>query len=249
MQPWYVAKYHSEQLNVRHKVQAVYHFYVDKIPDHLEIAAEVRDDYTSVKINGHLIPKSEGFWLDKAFKRFSAGSNLLHEGENSITLVHEYGKDSGLESIYLLGDFGVTLKKERNPDDVHLTNLPQMLMAGDIVKQGLPFYSGAITYELARKIEGEIEVVFEDMPAALAVLHGDTDQITAFVPYKARISGLSSIEVIFNRRNTFGPLHLPMTYQGTYGPETFLSEDELWKEEMQLYSQGLSQNITFHREK
>ena len=87
------------------------------------------------------------------------------------------------------------------------------------------------------------------MPAALAVLHGDTDQITAFVPYKARISGLSSIEVIFNRRNTFGPLHLPMTYQGTYGPETFLSEDELWKEEMQLYSQGLSQNITFHREK
>lgn len=249
MQPWYVAKYHSEQLNVRHKVQAVYHFYVDKIPDHLEIAAEVRDDYTSVKINGHLIPKSEGFWLDKAFKRFSAGSNLLHEGENSITLVHEYGKDSGLESIYLLGDFGVTLKKERNPDDVHLTNLPQMLMAGDIVKQGLPFYSGAITYELARKIEGEIEVVFEDMPAALAVLHGDTDQITAFVPYKARISGLSSIEVIFNRRNTFGPLHLPVTYQGTYGPETFLTEDELWKEEMQLYSQGLSQNITFHREK
>ncbi len=249
MQPWYVAKYHSEQLKIRHKVQAVYYFYVDKIPDHLEIAAEVRDDYTSVKINGQLIPKSEGFWLDKAFKRFSAGSNLLHEGENSITLAHEYGKDSGLESIYLLGDFGVTLKPERNPDDVHLTNLPQMLMAGDIVKQGLPFYSGTITYELVRKIEGEIEVRFEDMPAALAVLHGDTDQITAFVPYEARISGLSSIEVIFNRRNTFGPLHLPVSYRGTYGPETFLTEDAQWTEEMQLYSQGLSQNITFHREK
>ena len=249
MQPWYVSKYHSDQLKARHKVQAAYHFFADKIPDHLEIAAEIRSNDTLIKVNGQLVSKSDGFWLDKAFKRFAVDKNLIHEGENSITLEQEYGKDSGLESIYLLGNFGVTLKKQRKWDEVHLTELPQMLTSGNIINQGFPFYSGAITYELSPKMEGEIEISFEDMPAALAILHGDSDQIAAFVPYKAKVSGLSSIEVIFNRRNTFGPLHLPVSYRGTYGPETFLTKNELWKEDMQLYSQGLSQNITFHREK
>ena len=113
----------------------------------------------------------------------------------------------------------------------------------------MPFYSGAIIYELQEKIEDTVQIRMEEMPAAVAVLHGDTDEIVAFVPYQAKISGLSSIEMIFNRRNTFGPLHLPLSYKENYGPETFLTEKELWKDEMQLYPQGLPLNITFQREK
>ena len=148
-----------------------------------------------------------------------------------------------------MGSFGVTLKKREGQENVHLTVLPEKLRAGNIVKQGFPFYSGSVTYALSEKIEGKTKVILEDMPVALAVLHGDTDEVVAFAPYEAQVSGLSSIEMIFNRRNTFGPLHLPLSYRENYGPETFLTEKELWKNEMQLYPQGLPQNITFLREK
>ena len=249
MQPWYTAKYHKDQLQKRHKVQAVYQFWADTIPDTMTIAAEIQEGQTSLQINGHLLEPTGDFWLDKAFWKFQVDPDKLYEGKNTITVEHEYGKDSGLEAIYLLGNFGVALKKREGQETVHLDVLPEKLRAGNITDQGFPFYSGTITYELFQKMEGKIQVILEEMPAAFAILHGDTDEIVAFAPYEAQVRDLSSIEMIFNRRNTFGPLHLPLSYRGNYGPETFLTEKELWKNEMQLYPQGLPQNITFLREK
>lgn len=249
MQPWYVKKYHSDQLKDRHKVKVVYSFFIDGIPDTLEIAAETGKTEILLQMNGHPLDEADGFWQDTAFHKFSVPSGTVQKGRNSVTVEYEYGRDSGLEAIYLLGSFGVSLVKEDKQERVHLTELPKKLKAGDIRTQGMPFYSGTVIYELQEKIEGVIQVRMEEMPAAAAVLHGDTDEIVAFIPYQARISGLSSIEMIFNRRNTFGPLHLPLTYKENYGPETFLTEKELWKDEMQLYPQGLPLNITFQTEK
>ncbi len=249
MQPWYVKKYHSGQLKDRHKVKVVYAFFIDGIPDSLEIAAEIGEKETCLQINGHPLEAADDFWLDTAFHKFLVPSGIVQKGRNSITVEYEYGRDSGLEAIYLLGTFGVSLVKEGRQETVHLTELPEKIKAGDIRTQGMPFYSGAIIYELQEKIEDTVQIRMDEMPAAVAVLHGDTDEIVAFVPYQAKISGLSSIEMIFNRRNTFGPLHLPLSYKENYGSETFLTEKELWKDEMQLYPQGLPLNITFQREK
>lgn len=249
MQPWYIAKYHCEQLKIHQKIQTVYWFYVDVLPDMLEIAAEIQGKHTYLKINGHVLEKKSDFWLDRAFCKFQVTSDMLCKGKNTITIEQDYGKDSGLEAVYLLGNFGVVLEEEEKGEAVHLTALPQLLETGSIVRQGFPFYSGKITYELAERIEGTVLVRFDNMPAALAILHGDTDEMVVFNPYEAKINGLSSIEMIFNRRNTFGPLHLPLSFKGNYGPETFLTEDELWEDKLQFYPQGLPMNITFHREK
>ena len=55
------------------------------------------------------------------------------------------------------------------------------------------------------------------------------------------------IEMVFNRRNTFGPLHVPVSYRGSYGPDTFLKTGDLWEDEVQLYSQGLPEKVTLRK--
>lgn len=56
-----------------------------------------------------------------------------------IRIERYYGAGSGIEAVYLLGTFGVYIKEGTK---VVLDELPQELKSGDIVVQGLPFYSG-----------------------------------------------------------------------------------------------------------
>lgn len=246
MQPWYIEKYYQEELKQRRTVKNVFHFVIDELPEGLELAVEA-EEHTEVRLNGTLLKKEGDFWIDTAFSKFLAGKSCLKEGENEITVTYSYGKDSGLEAIYLLGDFGVKLSGEGVEEKVHLISLPDKLHAGNIVPQGLPFYSGSITYELDQPVEGKVSVTLDEMTAAVCMLHGDTDEIIAFAPYEAAVTGLKSIEMVFNRRNTFGPLHVPVSYRGSYGPDTFLKTGDLWEDEVQLYSQGLPGKVTLRK--
>ncbi len=139
-----------------------------------------------------------------------------------------------------------------SPALVYLTRMPESLTAGSITEQGFPFYSGSITYllneETKRKLQGNLEAEFSDLPAALAILHGAGDERILYPPYRAKIRDLCSIEMIFTRRNTFGPLHLPVDYRGNYGPDTFLTTGKEWRESLQLWSQGLPEVITLRKE-
>ncbi len=138
------------------------------------------------------------------------------------------------------------------PALVYLTRMPESLSAGSITEQGFPFYSGSITYllneETKRKLQGDVEAEFSDLPAALAVLHGAGDKRILYPPYRAKVRDLCSIEMIFTRRNTFGPLHLPVEYRGNYGPDTFLTTGKEWRESLQLWPQGLPEVITLRKE-
>ncbi len=246
MQPWYIEKYYQEELKQRRNVKNVFHFVIEELPEGLELAVEA-EEHTEVRLNGTLLKKEADFWIDTAFSKFLAGKSCLKEGENEITVTYSYGKDSGLEAIYLLGDFGVKLSGKGVEEKVHLISLPDKLHAGNIVPQGLPFYSGSITYELDQPVEGKVSVTLDEMTAAVCMLHGDTDEIIAFAPYEAAVTGLKSIEMVFNRRNTFGPLHVPVSYRGSYGPDTFLKIGDLWEDEVQLYSQGLPEKVTLRK--
>jgi hypothetical protein len=91
-------------------------------------------------------------------------------------------------------------------------------------------------------------VSFRELGACVVILHGTTDVEIAFHPYEGTVEDLEAIELVFNRRNSFGPLHLPVSYKGTYGPETFITKEHLWRNKYQLYPQGLSENIVFQKE-
>ena len=244
MQPWYIRSCRPELLSRERAVRAVFYFWIDELPEELEIAAEIPENGAKVSLNGRELTASEDFWIDRAYTKFKA--EVLHLGENRIEMEYRYRRDSGLEAIYLLGNFAVTLEGE-----IHLSKLPKKLTCGSITEQGLPFYSGRILYELDTQLkeycEQEVTVQFGELPAALAVLHGEKKERIAFRPYEAKVKRLESVEMIFNRRNTFGPLHLPLDYQGTYGPETFLTEGENWREEIQLFPQGLPESVAFIR--
>lgn len=241
MQPWYIRKYYPETLKERRKAEVRFHFCVEKIPEKISVAAEA-DERTRVYLNGKQLERESDFWIDTAFQRFAVDKKLLKEGRNELSVEYSYGKNSGLENVYLIGDFGVELRGT-GKQEILLTELPECLNAGDITGQKLPFYSGTVTYELEEKMQGEVGISFEEMPAAMAVIHGETDETIAFAPYETAVRDLKSIEMVFNRRNTFGPLHLSTAHDGPIGPEHFLTEGESWQEEMQLYAQGLPEKI------
>ena len=254
----------------------------------LTLALEKRD-VRRILVNGQVLAdavqlaQETSFWIDTAFTRVRIAPALLRAGYNELRLVYDYGRDSGLEAVYLLGTFGVALRgkdgaaaagkrpvavdaeaavlpemagqdaetaretstQNASIQEIWLTTLPERLRAGDVVPQGLPFYSGSITYHLDETMRGEHTVRFPQMTAALAVVHGKSDETVVFLPYEAKVSGIESIEMVFHRRNTFGPFHVPLAYRGSYGPETFLTEGEEWAEELQLYPQGLPEDMVF----
>ena len=189
MQPWYIEKYYQEELKQRRNVKKCLPFCDRGAPEGLELAVEA-EEHTEVRLNGTLLKKEADFWIDTAFSKFLAGKVLPERGRKRDHSHLSYGKDSGLEAIYLLGDFGVKLSGKGVEEKVHLISLPDKLHAGNIVPQGLPFYSGSITYELDQPVEGKVSVTLDEMTAAVCMLHGDTDEIIAFAPYEAAVTGL-----------------------------------------------------------
>ncbi|MBN2640464.1 MAG: hypothetical protein JXR78_02300 [Victivallales bacterium] len=79
-----------------------------------------------VEINGFpLDMKDHGAWIDDAIRKLRIPVEWLCSGENMLTLHGQYhSSGSGLEAMYLLGEFGVD-KNDR------LIKLPEKLNAGD----------------------------------------------------------------------------------------------------------------------
>lgn len=138
----------------------------------LETAAEFE-----ISVNGHLIQYQDwGWWKDRSFqkvpikpyvqpgrneiilKRFFYqnphvyeilfGENVLETEKNKLTF------DVELESIYLVGDFGVYSQSEYIAGDrnscftlgpFELRNQPLMVQSGNLTPQGFCFFAGSIT--------------------------------------------------------------------------------------------------------
>lgn len=143
----------------------------------------------------------------------------------------------GIEAVYLLGDFGVKLIEDGKK--AVLTTLPEMLKLGDITEQGLPFYSGKISYKMRGFTGKQLEVKIPDFEGSCVKLVGDEDTLIAWPPYRADIKNLKEIQVVLTRRNTFGPLHQLPARAGAYGPDSFLTTGDQWSDAYVLLPQGL----------
>lgn len=236
LQPWYQVKYKGGNTEILGNPCLEYTVEVEKVPVNVELVVEDLEHIRKVQINEQEIPlDAVGKWIDICFERIKIPENLLKTGENKISIQMDYYKTSGIEAIYLLGDFGVELKKGHPV----ITELPATLKTGDITCQGLPFYSGSVIYYLESALSGKTQVTVKDFGGALVKLLGKEEEILAFPPYRAEIENLRGIEVVLTRRNTFGPLHELPKKAGSYGPFNFLTEGEHWSKEYVLYEQGL----------
>jgi hypothetical protein len=188
--------------------------------------------------------------VDRSLRTIPIDAALLRPGQNTILLECAYDENHpGLEIIYLLGDFGAEVRKTR----LSLVAPVHFLRLGDWTEQGLPFYSGSVSY--LRKIQPAIPKggrLFVRIPdyrgtAVRVLVDGKEAGVCAWEPYEIDITGFVSgqkevtlaIEVIGHRRNSHGPLHLAEKEPIWFGPAQYATEGKEWQEEYQLVSCGL----------
>lgn len=131
-------------------------------PVYLIVESPERFTFT---VNGAPVANGdEGWWVDTSFRKINLGATI-RAGRNEIILRGGFTRDSELESVYLVGQFGVQAHRlreesrfngqifDRYTPNFRLTALPnhvgpvaqQSAVAIDLTQHGLAFYAGRVT--------------------------------------------------------------------------------------------------------
>ena len=228
-----------------------YTFQVRALPSGpLYLALENSNRFT-IAINGKPVPVDEsgaGWWVDPCLAKVCLDPTLLHVGKNEVTLTTDFTPEDELEAMFLLGSFGVSVKGT----ECELVQPTQALKLGSWVKQGLPFYGGAVTYRFKMKgAPAKGERAFLSAPnfrgaMGRVLVNGEQAGYLLWPPYEVDITDLLkktgneiALQVIGSRRNTFGPLHEKNPNPWAVGPGNFVTMGEDWSEEYVLKPCGL----------
>ncbi|MCX7847541.1 MAG: hypothetical protein N2595_05900 [bacterium] len=250
LQPWFKLKYAREQASaVRGTVRLQFSFDVRELPETDCLLCMETPHSFCVTLNNQPIsfPERPQHWIDVAFETTTVPGHLFRLGTNVISLEAPYTDMSGLEAIYLLGSFGV----EAHPQRALITRLPRTLAPACLTAQGLPFYSGAVRYQLpAPPPPHDGEHVFLELPAhagACVNIYDESGKIAClpWAPHEVDITPALHrgahkliIEVVLPRRNTFGPLH-QLGPRDMCHPGSFLTEGEWYTPAYVLHPAGL----------
>ena len=243
-QPWFRKKYAGAEHAKSHKISLTFRFFAETVPSgelHLNLEQSER---WKISINGEPFAAAvAGHWIDPCFDRLPLPSSRLRTGENEIKMTADYDETLNLECMYLTGNFGVRVEGRKTT----LCQLPETLSAGDLNGQGLPFYSGSVTYH-TNCANRRVSVRFGDCYGAVCKVKGEGhSECVAFAPYESGVFDCGKfldLEVVLTRRNTFGPLHFPPLVAGGYGPELYVLDGEGYAPEYCLLPQGLLQAAT-----
>ncbi|MGO4546392.1 glycosyl hydrolase [Paenibacillus sp. 2TAB23] len=230
-----------------------------------------RPDKASITLNGIAISNKDcGWWLDTAFRKLNLSGKLL-AGENKLVIESEFYNapetyeameraktfesegnkltyDTELESVYLLGEFGV---KSLTPfvDGVGrtvlaegpftLTESPEILDGGDLVRQGFPFFAGRLTIEQTVYVgegllDSEAVWSFNSQPDAVVTkLRVNSHEVKSFLwePYVTDIGAFLvagnnriELELAGSCRNLLGPHHHIKLEPLKIGPDSFTNK-------------------------
>ncbi len=234
LQPWFIKKHHPEMLEPVADVDVRYSFYIKNKPKTpVSIVIESGKD-CKVTLNGNEIKYTGGRWIDICYDKFEIDPSLIKAGKNEVIISTPFNMLTNIEDAFVIGDFGVSIENNRPL----ITKLPRKLKIGDIGAQGLPFYSGEITYKAeVKELRGEkASIRLPSMGGATAkVTVGKKSEQISFVPYSADITSLVS-------RSGKLELTLSLTRANTFGLGTFPSlhvSNGTPKEEYVLLQQGL----------
>ncbi len=247
VQPWFLGLTEQKKHG---RIALDYKFYAEYIPEKFSFACETPDLW-DITINGQPIDrtKENGVWIDEAFHKFELCGCMLNQGENVVHMEADFYQTLNLEAVYIIGDFGVKI----DHSDKKLIAPVRHIFHGDIVKQGLPFYSGAITYNTNvnfNKSQGyRAFIELPDFEAAVVKVsaNGGKELPIAWMPYEADITDLLndgdnrvSIKYVLTRRNTFGPLHACPARWPNYGPGNFVTGGDNWTNDYVFVPAGMT---------
>ena len=246
-QPYTVTKRSEPE----HVVELRYMIETDKHLDELYLAME-QPQNAEIRVNGIPLKQTDcGYYVDESIRVLKLLP--VPAGEITISVKLPFAKWVNLESMYLLGDFGVRVSGTRPL----IIRRPVRIGFGDVTAQGMPFYGGNLSYRLNVTIpeDGEYAIAVTKFRAPLVGVSVDGKKAgsIAYAPYRAELGFLTKGEHVVeltsfgNRINTFGQVHLAdekMTWFGglswRQGNESFqynyrfwrngiLREPELWK--------------------
>lgn len=270
-----------------------FHVDIEHCPDNLYLAVECPDQKTIfindkqvefIKANVHFVDNS--FVTANIIQHLRPGSNtiLIEQrffqnqkvydvlfGENMHgTEINKLTFDTELESIYLVGDFGVTslsgyenLPREaiRTPGYFIITSLPAEFTSGDFTQQGLCFFAGTLKISQNIKINkfpGYNHILKINKPnAPVCDLYINKVFVRSLVwaPYDTDITDFISdgdnlVEIVLyaSNRNLLGPHHYIGGESYNVAPSTFTGQggwaeghnDSIWTDDYCFVKFGIS---------
>lgn len=252
LQPWFTEKAGKKKYG---KISLRYEFDIESLPEgEFNLIAENPERY-KFNINGSAYNPTDpdGFFIDNSLIRLPLPASFLRNGRNILIMSAVFDESINLETIYLTGDFGV----RTDGDMTALTALPETLNFGRLDMQGLPFYSGKITYRLDA---APLKLLYKDMKkpelykiglgsyeGACVLVNPETD--AAMIGWKPSetiiklpddgIPDTIDVELVLTRRNIFGPLHQKTLVAGAYSPESFRTTGDDYTTGYSIYPSGL----------
>lgn len=197
---------------------------------------------TSLTLNGEdVIPEVTGWFVDRDIETVKLPP--LKKGLNVLEAEVPVGKRTNLEAMYLLGDFGVRVRGTEKT----VTDPVRSLGFGDIVPQGLPFYTGNLHYFFDLETEDTLTIRVPQYRGGLIRLYVDGEDrgSIVFSPYRLTVTGLErgvhhiDLKLYGTRQNGFAQLHHT---QGVYfyqSPNSWRSDGDLWSYEYRFKPMGI----------
>lgn len=260
----------DQLLNLRRScdLEMKFSFMVETDPKSLSQFYLVLEDATNFEIivNGQQLEfKDIGWWKDTSFKKVDIKDYVV-AGENQIILKRHFSQsdkvyhvlfgedvyeteknqltyDVELESIYLVGDFGVISKTspsygERSASftagSFVIVDQPKKLHKGDFIYQGLLFFAGKLILsqrkEIRRQQDARVFLTLKKPDAPLAKLYVNNSLVKTLLwpPYEIDITdyivdgeNTITIELFASNRNLLGPHHHINGELYSVGPESF----------------------------
>ncbi len=257
--------YRAMKLNRPCKIDMEFTFNAKYVPKEMYMLLEDAAKFKITINDSEVIYKDCGFYIDSSFRKVDI-SKYVKSGENNIflscifsqsdkvykdfydsfnhtTVCNKLSYEMEIESIYLMGDFGVFTDGEIIPinkkaykinGNFYIDKPKAEITLSEIEKQGFMFYSGKITVEKEITLtDNDYALKFsnEGVNSVLVNVNGEDVKALIFEPYEVELSkyikkGKNKIQLTLtnNLRNLLGPHHFKWVEEGYIAPPNFYKE-------------------------
>ncbi|MFL7793432.1 MAG: glycosylhydrolase-like jelly roll fold domain-containing protein, partial [Anaerolineae bacterium] len=216
-----------------------------QVPPPVYLAVESPERFEIAINEQPVASKDEGWWTDTSFRKLDI-SAAVRAGRNEVVLSGVFGRDSELESVYVVGDFGVAGRRlreenrfngqvfDRYAPDFRLTAPPTgarakdgRAVAVDLTAQGLAFFAGRATLRQTitlPSLDGHTLLELHNLRAALAHVRVNGQQVGTVVWQPHRVDVTAALKAGENVIE----IELVGTLRNLLGPHHLNKGDLAW---------------------
>lgn len=236
-QPWCIEKEPNvHRIRVRFRIESEI-----EVKD-AKLALETPQD-AKITFNGAPVSNAaDGYYVDKSIRCVALPT--VPAGISTLEVEYPFGQRTALEWMYLLGDFGVKV----DGSTARIVEKQDKIGFRTVVDQGMPFYSGCVTYHLEAETNGgDLEVTVPQYRGSVVRVTVDSDQskIVAFQPYRVKFGDLPAgkhtvdVKLYIPRTNGFGPVHLADGNCPYHSPAVWRTGGDSWTYDYKLLEEGV----------